>query len=153
SSGCRRWREACRAALPATRRQPPALEALGEALFFDRMRPVGDGPDLAAGLLGRKNLPGIAEPGRIERALQAMHEREIGRREDERHEVGFFEADPVLARDRPAYLGADLHDLRAGRHHARLVARLARVVEKIRVEVAVAGVEHVADAPAGRRDD
>src|SRR2546422_3039072 len=33
------------------------------------------------------------------------------------------------------------------------VARLARVVEKIRVEVAVAGVEHVADAQAGRRDD
>src|SRR5439155_7142263 len=31
----------------------PALEALGEALFFDRVRPVGDGPDLHAGLLGR----------------------------------------------------------------------------------------------------
>src|SRR5262249_45418853 len=132
---------------------PPALEALGEALFFDRVRPVGGGAHLAARLLGRKDLPGIAEPGRIERALQAVHERQIGRREDERHEVGFFESDPVLARDRSADLGAHLHDLGPGRHHARLVARLARIVEKIRVKVAVAGVEHVADAQAGRRDD
>ena len=48
----------------------PRSEALGEALFFDRVRPVRDGPDLAAGLLGREDLARIAEPGRVERALE-----------------------------------------------------------------------------------
>src|SRR5437867_12986279 len=119
-----------------TRRQPPALEALGEALFLDGVRPVRDRPDLDAGLLGRKDLPRVTQSGGIEGVLQPMHERKIRGREDERHEVGFFEADAVLAGDRSADFRADLHDLGAGRHRARLVARLARVVEAVGVEVA-----------------
>src|SRR5262245_38537437 len=74
---------------------PPALEALGEALFFDRVRPVGDGPRLAAGLLGRKDLPGVAESRRVERVLEMLHERKIRSRKDKWHEVGLLEADAV----------------------------------------------------------
>ena len=46
----------------------------------------------------------------------------------------------------PPTSAQDLHDLGAGRQHARLLARLARVVEDVRMEVAVARVEDVADA-------
>ena len=102
---------------------------------------------------GREDLAGIAEAGRIEGALQLSHQRQIRCREDERHEVGFLEPDAVLAGDRAADLRADLHDLGAGLHHTLLLARLARIVEDVRMQVAVAGVEHVADAQAVRGDD
>src|SRR5207253_3707287 len=64
-----------------------------------------------------------------------------------------LEADAVLAGDRAANVSAHLHDLGAGRHHARLFARLARIVEDVGMEIAVAGVEHVPDAQTRGRDD
>src|SRR4029453_8706351 len=70
-----------------------------------------------------------------------------------RHEVSLLEADAVLARDRAAHLGTHLHDLSTRRHHTRLLARLARVVEDVGMEVAVARVEHVADPEARGGDD
>src|SRR5262245_3170042 len=131
----------------------PALEALGEALFFDRVRPVRDGPDFDAGLLGGEHLARIAEPRRIECTLEALHESKISHGENEWHEVGFLQADAVLAGDRPTDIGADLHDLGARLDHPRLFTRLARIVEDVGMEVAVAGVEHVADAEARGGDD
>src|SRR5215467_54014 len=131
----------------------PALEALGEALFFDRVRPVRDGPDFDAGLLGGEHLAWIAEPGSIECVLEALHERKIRDRENERHEIGFLQADAVLAGDRPTDVRADLHDLGAGLDDPRFLARLARIVEDVGMEVAVAGVEHVADAETRGGDD
>src|SRR5262249_61020481 len=89
----------------------PRLEALGQALFVDGVRPVGHGPDLDAGLLGGEDLPGIAESPRIEGGLEASHQVEVSHREDERHEVGLLQADAVLAGDRAADLGTDAHDL------------------------------------------
>ena len=59
----------------------------------------------------------------------------------------------MLAGDRAADLGADLQDLAAGGDHPRLLAGHARIVEDVRVEVAVARVEDVADAEAVLGDD
>src|SRR5712691_856228 len=132
---------------------PRASEALGQALLFDGVRPVRNGAGFTARLARREHLPGITEPVRIEGVLEALHQREVGRREDERHEVHFLEPDAVLARDGAADLGAHLHDLGAGGDDARLFARLARIVEDVRMQVAVTGVEDVADAQAVRADD
>src|SRR5213079_1628983 len=70
-----------------------------------------------------------------------------------RNEVDLLQADAVLAGDRAADLRADPHDRATCRHHACLLARLARIVEDVRVEVAVAGVEDVPDAQAVSGDD
>ncbi len=84
---------------------------------------------------------------------EPAHAVEIGLGEDQRHVVRLLEPDPVLARDGAAHLGADLEDLPARRHHPRLRARLAGIVEEVRVQIAVAGMEDIADAEAmGRRD-
>src|SRR6266850_2317631 len=131
----------------------PALEALRQALTLDGVGAVRHGPRLDARLAGGEHLAGIAEATGIERGLEALHQREVGRREDERHEVGLLEADAVLARDRAADLRAHLHDLGAGGDDTRLLTGLARVVEDVRVQVAVARVEHVADAQAVRGHD
>src|SRR5256712_12479808 len=127
-----------------------ALEALREAVSLDGVRAVRHGPRLDAGLARGEHLAGIAEATGVERVLEALHEREVGGREDERHEVGLLQADAVLARDRAADLRAYLHDLCAGGNPASLLAGLARVVEDVRGQVAVAPVEDVADAQAVR---
>src|SRR5439155_22503059 len=136
-----------------TRRVTPALEALGEALGLDRVRRVGDGADLDTRLLRGEDLPGVAETRGVEGVLEPLHHRQVGGREDEGHEVGLLEADAVLARDRAADLGADLHDLGAGLYDARLRTGHARIVEDVRVQVAVARMEDVADAQAVGGDD
>src|SRR5438093_162575 len=131
----------------------PALEALRQARRLDGVRAVRHGPRLDARLPRGEHLAGVAETARVERVLEALHQREVRRGEDERHEVGLLETDAMLAGDRAADLRAHLHDLRSGRHDARLLAGLARIVEDVGMQVAVAGVEHVADAQAVRRDD
>src|SRR5439155_10262399 len=128
------------------------LEALREALLFDRMLAVG-WADFHARLAGREDLPRVAEPARIERLLHAVHAGEIGLGEDERHVVDLLQPDAVLAGDGAAHLGADLQDLPARRDDARLLAWLPGVVEDIRVEIAVARVEDVADAEPMALDD
>src|SRR5712691_3321007 len=132
---------------------PSALEALGEPFLFDGVRPVGDRADFDARLLRREDLAGVAEPARIERFLQTPHQLQVRLAEDERHEVRLLEPDPVLAGDRAADLGADLHDLGSRGDHARLLAGSARIVEDVRVQIPVARMEDVADAEAVRPDD
>src|SRR5713101_7773815 len=117
------------------------LEALGEALLFDGMRPVR-GPTLAAGLSRREDLAGVAEIARVESLAQAPHKSEIGLGEDQGHVVYFLQADAVLARDG----AADVRD-------ARVVPGDAQVVEDVRMQVAAAGVEDLARAEPVRRDD
>src|SRR6266536_59594 len=123
------------------------LEALREALLFDRMLAVG-GADFHARLAGREDLPRVAEPARIERLLHAVHAGEIGLGEDERHVVDLLEPDAVLAGDGAAHLGADLQDLAARGDHPRLLARVSRVVEAVGMELPVPGMKAVAVAKA-----
>src|SRR5215470_9608669 len=132
------WREA------GTAMSRP-LEALGQALGFDGMRTIGDAR-LAAGLARGEDLARIAEPVRVPRLAHAAHGVQVRLGEDERHVVHLLEPDAVLARDGAADVRADLEDLSARLDHALDLARLARIVEDVRVEVAVAGVEHVAHA-------
>ena len=67
----------------------------------------------------------------------------------QRHRAGLVGADAVLAGDRAAGVDAGLEDLLGEQLRALRLARDARVVEHERMEVAVAGVEDVADAQAG----
>src|SRR5690242_18582682 len=101
------------------------------------MRTVGDAA-LAAGLARGEDLAGIAEAAGVEGLAELAHEGEVGLAEDERHVIHLLEADAVLARDGAAHLGADLEDLAARLDHARLLAGDARIVEDVRVEIAVA---------------
>src|SRR6266568_4175686 len=128
------------------------LEALGEALLFDGMRPVCRST-LAAGLARREDLAGVAEIARVESLAQAPHESQIGLGEDQGHVVHFLQADAVLARDGAAHVRADFEYFAASFHDARFFPRLARVVEDVRMQVAVAGVEDIAHAEPVRRDD
>src|SRR5712692_10648912 len=95
------------------------LEALGEALLFDGMRPVR-GPTLAAGLARREDLAGVAEIARVESLAQAPHKSEIGLGEDQGHVVYFLQADAVLARDGAADVRADFEYFAAGFHDPRI---------------------------------
>src|SRR5262249_7080838 len=116
------------------------------------MRAVGDAA-LAAGLARGEDLAGIAEAARVESLAKLMHEGEVRLAEDERHVVHLLEPDAVLAGDGAADLGAALEDLAARLDHARFLTRNARIVEDVRVEIAVARVEDVAHAEAVRRRD
>ena len=140
--------------------------ASGTEAATARARSAGRGPFLRSRAAGtrrarprrRTSWSGTSCRGcRVREGLKALfkpvHQRQIGDREDERHEIGLLEADAVLAGDRTADVRADLHDLGAGRHHARLFAGLARIVEDVRVEITVAGVKHVADAQPRSGDD
>ena len=51
----------------------------------------------------------------------------------------------MLSGDRPPGCDAHFHDLPAGLPHPPAEIRVAPVVADVRVEVAVAGVEHIAD--------
>ena len=80
--------------------------------------------------------------------LQALHAARCPRRRTSRQEVALLEADAVLAGDRPAERDAQPQDVGGQRFGALERAGLAAVEEDERVQVAVAGVEHVGDADA-----
>src|SRR5207249_3295750 len=86
-------------------------------------------------------LPRVQDPVRVERRLDPAQDPDLGRAELERDEVAQDEADPVLARDRPAERD-DALDHGAARAVAAVEPR--RLVElsaqEVHVEVAVAGV-------------
>ena len=83
---------------------------------------------------------------RVEGAAQAQHLFQIGRREEFGHEVKLFDADAMLAGHAAAAVNALLEDLVTGRQHSADLVRIAFVEEKTGMNVAVAGVEYVADA-------
>src|SRR5262249_23026554 len=131
----------------------PALEPLRQALRLDGVRAIRHGPRLDTRLPRGEHFAGVAQTPRVERILEALHQREVRRREDEGHEIGLLEADTVLAGNRASDLGAYLHDFGARRDHARLFARFTRIVEDVRMQVAVTRVEHIAHAQTVRGDD
>src|SRR3954454_11237419 len=116
-------------------------EALGNPGCLEGVLAVGPG-DLAAQPGRRHHLPGVGQPVGVERAAQLLERGEVGLGEHLRHVALLVDADAVLAGDRTARLDAGEHDL------ARQLLGalgLALAVADQRVEVAVAGVEDVAD--------
>ena len=89
----------------------------------------------------------------IEHLVQARLRVEVVRREHPAHEIALLDADAVLARQHAAGFDRSQHDLLAGGVHLLEHAGLARVERQQRMEVAVAGVEHVEHPQAARRRD
>src|SRR5262249_10325071 len=108
------------------------------------MRAVRD-TALAAGLARGEDLAGVAEAARVERLTELVHARERALADEDRQVARLLEPDAVPARDGAADLGADLEDPAARLDHARFLAGNARIVEDVRMQVAVARVEDVAD--------
>src|SRR3954468_15373288 len=116
-------------------------EALGKACRLQRVLPGRPG-HLAAQPRRRHDLARVGEPAGVERAAQLLERGQVGLVEHLRHVALLVDADPVLAGDRPALGQAREHDL-AGQLLGAL--GLALAVADERVQVAVAGVEDVAD--------
>ena len=111
---------------------------------------------LAAQPGGGEDLARVAQAGRVERAPDQLHGVQVVGVEHLRHVPGLVHADAVLAGDRAAVFQAGVQD-RAGQLLGRDRLRRRRVVvEHQRVQVPVAGVEHVGDPDArlgGQRGD
>ena len=90
-----------------------------------------------------QHLGGVRQPGRVERGAQRRLRGEVGRGEHQRHQVALLEPDAVLAAQHPAGGDRHAHDLLAGGVHPLDHAGFALVEHQQRVQVAVAGVEHV----------
>ncbi len=93
-------------------------------------------------------MPGLSRPFVVEGAFEPLLLLEVGLREHHRHQVALLDADAVLAGQHAADLDAELQDFRAERLGLVELARLVGVVEDQRMQVAVAGMEHVGDAQA-----
>src|SRR5579884_2433688 len=91
----------------------------------------------------RKHLAGIEQPVRIEGAFEALLLVEIDFVEHRSHQVALLDPDAVLAGQHATDGDAQFQDVGAEHLGALDLARLVRVVENERMEIAVAGVEHV----------
>ena len=108
-------------------------------------RGTGPAPRRRAAASGRACPGSRARPDRT-RARSALHHREVVLAEHQRHRARLVGADAVLAGDRAARVDARLEDPARELLGARGLALDAAVVEDERMQVAVAGVEDVADA-------
>ncbi len=88
-------------------------------------------------------LAGIEQAGRIEGALDGEERVAFGGRELHAHRADLLHADAVLAGDRAAERDAEFENVGAERVGAFPFARLVRVEQDQRMQIAVAGVEHV----------
>ena len=104
--------------------------------------------DFAAALAQREDFAGIEGGVGIEGVVDAAHEIEVGVGEEERHKFGFFHADAVLAGKRAADFDAIADDFGGGFQGALELRGVAGIVEYDGMQVAVAGVEDVADLKA-----
>ena len=93
-------------------------------------------------------LPGLSRPLASKAHLTPLLLVEVDLGEHRRHQVALLDADAVLAGEHAADLDAQLQDVGAERLGALQLARLVGVVEDQRMQVAVAGMEHVGDAQA-----
>ena len=91
-------------------------------------------------------LPGLSRPLGVERAFEPLLLVEVVLGEHHRHQVALLDADAVLAGQHAADLDAELEDFGAELLGLLQLARLVGVVEDQRMQIAVAGVEHVGDA-------
>jgi hypothetical protein len=112
------------------------------------MRGLGADTDFAAAFAEGEDFAGIEGGIGIEGVVDAAHEIEVGVGEEERHELGFFHADAVLAGERAADFDAIADDFGGGFEGALELRGVAGIVEHDGVQVAVAGVENVSDLKA-----
>src|SRR5712691_7371010 len=122
-------------------------KTLGKPCLLERVGAVRP-RDLAAEARRGKQLARIAEPGRVEGAAETLHRLQVVGVEQQRHRADLVDPDAVLARERAARVDAGLEDRLGELLPAFGLALDAGVVEDERVQVAVAGVEDVADAEA-----
>ncbi len=112
--------------------------------------------DLAAQPRRGEDLARVAQAGRVERAPDQLHGVQVIGVEHLRHVAGLVDADAVLAGDRAAVFQAGVQD-RTGQFLGRdRLGGRGVVIEHQRVQVPVAGVEHVGHPDArlrGHRGD
>ena len=102
----------------------------------------------AAAFAEREDFSGVQRAFWIEGVVDAAHEVEVCVGEKERHEFALFHADAVLAGEAAADFDAITDDFSGGFQSALELLVVAKIVENDRVEIAVAGVEDVANAEA-----
>ncbi len=100
--------------------------------------------DASAG--GREHLAGAAAAFRVKRRLQPGHHQEIFRSKELWHEVDFFHADAVLSGDAAAAPDAFIQNLMTSSQYSFHLVGMALIEQQNGVNVAVAGMENVADA-------
>src|SRR6267143_2986870 len=109
--------------------------------------------DFTAAFAQGEALAGIERAIGIERVMDAAHEVEVGVGENERHELGLFHADAVFAGERAADFEAVADDFGGGLHGTFELGGIARVVEDDGMQIAITGVEDVADLKTELRAD
>src|SRR5439155_16945874 len=102
--------------------------------------------ELGAAMQRGHALAGVEQRVRIEGRLDREEALELAGTELDAHPGQLFDTDAVLAGDRASNFDAKLEDRRAECLGARDLAFRVRVVEDERMQVAVAGVEHVGAA-------
>ncbi len=80
--------------------------------------------------------------------MNAAHQIKIGVAEKQRHEFIFFHAHAVFAGQRATQLDAIAEDFMGGGDGVFKLPRIARIVENDGMQVAVAGMEDIADGEA-----
>ena len=96
----------------------------------------------------REHLAGIEQALVVEGAFDALLLVEIDLGKHHRHQIALFDADAVLAGEHAADLDAQPQDIGAELLGAFELAGIVGVVEDQRMQIAVAGMEHVGDAQA-----
>src|SRR5437879_6034350 len=97
---------------------------------------------------GGQNLARIEKSSRIEDLLQATHHVEVVWGENQGHQLIFFDAYAVLARDGAAHFGAPRHYFARGGEHLLGLLRIAGVEKQQGMKVSIPGMKNVADEQA-----
>src|SRR6266850_3125352 len=109
--------------------------------------------DFPAAFAQGKDFAGIERAIGIEGVVDAAHEVEVGVGEYEWHELGLFHADAVFSGERAADFEAVTDDFGRGLHGAFELGGVPRIVEDDGMQIAVTGVENVANLKTELRAD
>src|SRR6266849_10986035 len=113
----------------------------------------GPNADFSATFAQGKDFAGIEQAIGIEGVVDATHEVEVGVGENEGHELGLFHADAVFAGERAADFEAVTDNFGGGLHGAFELSGIAGIVKNDGMQIAIAGVENVADLKTELRAD
>ncbi len=102
-----------------------------------------DAAELGTTVQRRKHLARIEDLIGIEGAFHALLLLELVLREHHRHEIALLDPHPMLAGEHATHFHAELEDLRTEGLGPLELPGPVRIIEDERVEIAVAGVEHV----------